>query len=192
MKFNTDKIGSSAKKLGTKDSFKTILWLMAIFAVLFFGKKLYSLIQGIFNWGKTESAENQAVLLAGKDEFARLEKGFNWSTTGVSMTVINSEVAQAIQYMSGYTTNWTELNKMIVKMHPNHFVGFFIKFGVRINDEFANQAGDFVQWLNYEKQNSPIAWVTDPTSAIKIYLTKYVIPFVNKYDGMGARLKALK
>jgi len=192
MKYDVNKIATGAKKLGTKDSFKTILWLMAIFAILFFGKKLYSLVQGLFNWGKTETAENLAVLQTGKQEFSALEKRFNWSTTGVSITVIESEVAQAVQYMSGYTTNWGELNKMITKMHPNHFVGFFIKFGVRINDEFSNQAGDFIQWLNYEKQNSPIAWVTDPTSAIKAYLNKYVIPFVTKYDGMQARLKALK
>lgn len=191
MKFNTDKIGSSAKKLGTKDSFKTILWLMAIFAVLFFGKKLFSFIKGLFDWGGKESEENLAIIQADKAYFDDLTRRFKWSATGVSDSVLNGEVARAIQYMSGYTTNWIELNRMITGMSGTHFIGFYIRFGSRINDEFSNQAGDFVEWINFEKSNSPMSLLIDQAGPIKNYLNKSIIPTVTAYNGMAQRLNKI-
>lgn len=189
--FKLDNIGKTAKQVGSKGGFKTILWLMAIVAVLFFGKKLFSFIKGIFDWGEKESEENLQIMAIGKKEFDDLSKKFDWSKTGVPMTTIETEVARAVQYMSGYQTDWTNLNKMVVGMTQVHFIGFFIKFGVRINDEFQNQAGDFIDWINFEKSNSPIALIIDPTTPIKSYLNKTVIPFISKFPALQSRLKKI-
>jgi len=193
MKISSQKVGSSLKGIGTKDSAKTLLWLIAIGFILFFSKKVFSWINGLLNFGKTETAENLAIVAAGKTEFSDYSRTFKWSATGVSTALIDTEVAQAVQYMSGWKTDWTSLNAMIVKMTPVHFIGFFIKFGVRINDEFSNQAGDFVDWLNMEKGSSILAYTgVDPTSPIKNYLNKMVIPYSNNaFPSITTRLKKI-
>lgn len=150
------------------------------------------MLSGLFGFFQNESTENLEIMKLGQEEFKKYAQSFDFNKTGVSQSLIDTEVAQAVQYMSGTTTDWTNLNKLVTKMTPVHFVGFFIKFGVKINPEFDNQAGDFIDWLNKEKKMSALTYVgLNPVSPIKDYLNRFVIPFISKSPSIQTRLKKI-
>jgi hypothetical protein len=181
------KSANNSVKSDPVGSIKSLLFVALAILILFALIKFMKGINGLFG----NSAKVEAALKSGKQEFEQYDKIIKWNNLGKTKTQIQSDVDQSLQFMSGRLTDWKNLNSLILRMTPPQFIGFFVMFGVRVNNEFSNMAGDFVDWVNKEKEANPLTNLTDPTVPIKAYINKIIASNPRNMDGIINRLKKI-
>lgn len=184
---NAFKNANSSVQSNPVGALKSLLFVALAILIIFALIKFLKGINGLFG----NSKEVEDALKSGKKEFDQYDKLIKWDKLGKTKGQIQSDVDMSLQYMGGRVTNWKDLNGLILKMTPAQFIGFFVLFGVRVNEEFSNMAGDFIDWIKKEKEANPLTNLTDPTAPIKAYINKIIISNPRGMDGIINRLKKI-
>lgn len=188
MKFNSQKIGSSLKKVGTKDGFKTVLWLIVLAFVIYFAKQIFNIINGFIKGGP--SPQEQLEIEAAKNEFNEYKRSFR---ADPNPTVTKSKALELDKLFQSHLPDAVAIAKIITSMTVEQFVFVFVEYGIKPNEVWINSQGDLCdQLLKVKDHDVTFLFKKGYYDKIRNYILVVAnTPTVIKRSGLSARMKKI-